>query len=173
MIGTQRITPAAIARVIAFLTAAVLLAGTGCGLIHKDVPVSAAIQVGGLPTSLQSFNSSDITAPLKAGAGDVSALSSVNMTFADLDSQDGNDFSFITGGTITVSGPSPLMTIELAKLSPPPGAVGHASYTLENQPDLRPYLESSSGQIAVTITYNTPPVPARSIKVTLNFHATL
>jgi hypothetical protein len=173
MIAMQRITPAAIARVIALVTAAVLLAGTGCGLIHKDVPVSATISVGGLPTSLQSFNSSDITAPLKAGAGDVSALSSVTMTFADLDSADGMDFSFISGGTITVSGPAPLTTVELAKLTPAPGAVGHASYTIENQPDLRPYLESSSGQIAVTITYPAPPIPARQIKVTLNFHATL
>jgi hypothetical protein len=152
----------------AFVTA--LFALAGCGLVSKDVPVTATFQIGGLPTSLTSFSSQQITAPLESSAGNLSSLSSVTMTSAKLDSTDGQDFSFITGGTITIAGNN-LPTVEIAKLNAP-GAVGTASYTIEATPDLRAYLQGG-GEISVTITYNTPPVPARGVELTLNIHATL
>ena len=128
-------------------------------------------QIGGLPTSLTSFSSQQITAPLESSAGNLNELSSVIMSWARLDSTDGMDLSYISGSTITLSGPSPLATVEIAKLNQL-GVVGTANYVIEATPDLRAYL-SGSGMINVTISYPTPPVPARAVELTLNIHATL
>jgi len=154
-----------------WLLAAAALGTAGCGLVSKDVPIVSQLTIGGFPPNPFSLGASSITTPLQASAGDLSKLSSVTLSWATLATTDDHDLSFITGGSITVSGNN-LPTVELAKLGPP-GVVGTVNYTIENSTDLRAYLEAG-GQISVAINYNEPaPVPARGLQLTLNIHATL
>ncbi len=78
--------------------------------------------------------------------------------------------SFITGGTITLSG-NTLSTVQLATL-PAPGAVGTINFTIQQNTDLRAYLEAG-GTIDVALTDAAPPVPARGLELTLNILARL
>ncbi len=157
------------ARQLALAACALLFCA--CGLISKDVPVVSQLTIGGFPPTPSAVAANTITTPLQANAGDLSKLSSVTMTWATLNSTDGRDLSFITGGAITLSGNS-LPTVELAKLAAP-GAVGTTNYHLEASTDLKAYLEAG-GELSVTVLYNSPPpVPARGLQLTLNIHATL
>ena len=153
-----------------------LASALSCGLVHKDIPITADFQVGnGLPTSLTALNSTQLTSPIQAGAGDVSSLSSVVLDEATLSSTDGQDLSFITSATISIagndSGGHALPAVELAKFTSP-GTVGVESYTIEAEPDLRPYLEGSAA-ITVTVNYNPPLLTARALELRINIHATL
>jgi hypothetical protein len=144
----------------------------GCGLVTKNVPVTVDFQVGaGFGTMAStSVAATQITTPLEASAGELSSLSSVTLTSATLSSTDGKDLSFITGGTITLSG-NDLGTVQLATL-PAPGAVGTINFTIEQSTYLRAYLEAG-GTIDVALTDSGPPVPARGLELTLNILARL
>src|SRR5207244_2575888 len=92
---------AQVARRIGPVAAALALA---CGgLLHHDVTVSQEFQAGGgAPTAVGQIQSSALTAPLAAAAGDLQKLSSVTLQSLKLESTDSGDLSYVAGGTLSI-----------------------------------------------------------------------
>ena len=145
--------------------------GLGCGLVHKDIDVSQAFTVGGsAPMPGTNFDATSITAPLASGAGDLNHLSSVTLQAVRLDSSDGMDLSFVSGGTLTVSG-NGLPSKTIATLSAP-GQVQSAQFSVDSSTDLKPFL-AAGGQLAAVLTYVQRPAAARGLILSLTLRATV
>jgi hypothetical protein len=155
----------------ALLAALACACALSCGLVGKDVSIEQSFQAGGsAPGSGAQLPASTLTTPLAASAGDLSKLSSVTLSSATLESTDGLDLSFISGGTLTLSatGISPATLATLAA----PGAVGITRFAIGQSVDLKPYL-AAGGELDAVFTYSTRPVVARGLKLTLVVHASL
>lgn len=149
-----------------FLAAALSLS---CGLTSRDFTVEQPFQAGGGPPGFtQSFGSGQLLAPLSA---DVSAVKSVMLTAARIESTDGKDISFVSAASISVSG-NALPSALLATLPAQPAA-GATSVELQINPkELKPYLEQG-GLVTASVTYSPTPVTARTLKLTLTLHGSL
>jgi hypothetical protein len=135
-------------------------------LLSHDVTISQDFTAGGgPPTATTTINSSSLTAPLVASAGDLSKLSSVTLQSVRLASTDGGDLSFVSGATLTIAG-NGLPTFQLATLpSAPAAGQQDVAFTVDGR-DLISYLAQGS-LLTAQITYSTPPVAARGLKLTL------
>ncbi|HUJ25574.1 MAG TPA: hypothetical protein VLW85_06130 [Myxococcales bacterium] len=151
------------------LVVGVAAAALSCGLTSRDFDVAQPFQAGGGPPGFtQTFDSAQLLAPLSA---DVSAVSSITLTAARLESTDGGDISFISAASISVSG-NALPDALLATLPSPPAA-GVTSVQLQINPkELKPYL-LQGGLVTASISYAPTPVTARTLKLTLTLHGSL
>ena len=160
-----------VARNRALVAAAVAGLG-GCGLTNHDVTVTQAFQAGGsAPTAVQ-FDSSKLTQPIAASAGDLSKLSSVTLQSAHLLSTDSGDLAFVASATLTLSA-NGLPDLLLATLPSAPAA-GQVDVVLQSdsKTDLRPYL-AAGGLIKAELVYSPRPVSARGLQLTLVIRASL
>lgn len=138
-----------------------------CGLVHKDVEVTAAfVAGGGAPSDPQA----DITTPLVASQGDLAHLSGVTLRAARIESTDGLDVSFISAATLTLRG-NGLPDLQIAAL-PAPSTTTRADLTVDSTKDLKPYLQAGAVLIP-KLTYSPRPVAARGLQLVLTVRGSL
>ncbi len=144
------------------------LALLSCGLVHKDVDVTAPfVAGGGAPSDPQV----DISTPLVASQGDLAHLSAVTLRAARIEATDGQgDVSFITAATLTIRG-NGLPDLQLATL-PAPSSTARADLTVDSTKDLRPYLLAGAVLIP-KFTYSPRPVSARGLQLVLTVRGSL
>lgn len=149
----------------AWLVAAAGLIGCS-GLIHHDVTVAQDIVAGGGAPNAVAIDSGKLTAPLAASAGDLQKLSSVTLQSMKVESTDGGDVSFVSGGSLTIAG-NGLPDAQLATL---PGAATSgatsANFNVDSGKDLRAYL-AAGALLTAHLDYSPRPVAARGLRVTL------
>ncbi len=143
-----------------------------CGLVHHDVTIPVVFQVGGgPPTITQTINSTTLTGPLAASAGDLAHVSSVTMQSVHLTTTDAGDLSFVSGATLTLTAAG-LPDVGLATLPSPPASGVHDVALLIDGRDLKAYL-AAGGQITARLTFSPAPVAARGLQLTLVIRASL
>ena len=143
----------------------------GCGLVSKDFEISEPFQAGGGPPSFtRSFDSAKLTGPL---TGDVSRISTLTLKAARIESTDGQDVSFVSDATISVSDPQHILAdAKIATLSAP-AAAGATSVDLAvTGKELKPYIQAN-GSITAAINYSSTPVTARAMQLVLTIHGAL
>ena len=154
------------------LGAAAAVALAGCGLVNHDVTVSQAFQAGGSAPNAIQLDSSKLTQPVAASAGDLSKLSSVKLLSAHLASTDSGDLSYVAGATLTLSA-NGLPDLALATLpSAPTAGQGDVALQADSKTDLRPYL-AAGGLIKAELGYSPRPVTARGLQLVLVLRASL
>lgn len=142
-----------------------------CGVIHKDIDVTKEFTAGGGPPTAEArIDGSELTAPLAASQGDLAHLSAVTLRSARLEATDQGDLSFVSGGTIVISGNNNLPDATLGTLAAPAGA--RADFKVDSARDLKPYLLAGA-LLNATINYAQRPVTARGLRLTLTIRGGL
>jgi hypothetical protein len=133
--------------------------------VHHDVTVEAPFATGGAPNATTTIQSSQLTTPLAASAGDLSKLSSVTVQSVHLQATDGGDLSFVSSATLILSA-NELPAIQLATLPAAPGAgQGDVALKVDGR-DLRAYL-AAGAVIAADIEYSARPIAVRQMKLVM------
>jgi len=151
--------------ILAGVVAALL--GSGCGLVNHDVTVNQDFQAGGgAPSVTGQLNSSALTTPLAASAGDLAKLSSVTLQSVTLASTDSGDLAYVGPVTLTISA-NGFPDAALATFAGRPAAgTNSVAFAVDSSKDLRAYLAVGAVLKAV-VTYAVQPVSARGLRLTL------
>lgn len=128
-----------------------LFAGAGCGIADFNVnePIPAQmIQGSGIPTPLAGLFQLPLNLDLQQqiAAMDTGPIDSITLQSLDLTITNGQDWSFVTGVVVSVSGAgsgSQLPTVQIASVNSP-GAVQTMRFQVDPGVNLKPYVDQGS-----------------------------